>query len=590
MKRLNITLSDIAHLCKANLFLLLMALSALAMSLVSCESLDDSIGTDPYGGGREPLGIKLLSEAPVPASGVPGDTVVFKAEGLSKWCNPASGRYDFTMYMGEEPAEIITATDTTLTVRVPQELSTGITYLVLQNQVFYGPTFTVNGNLSVDKEFGLYKDQTQFSGAIYDAVESKQKGQGNTFYLVGDINYMIDKGNLCRGIALLNSNGNLTTSTNNYFKSVRGTIISALDVNKAYLRSVSLTHDNRMMVSGVFSNFYSAFTNDQKKYLKNTTYLYTNNMTMLAANALVDTVQSVFSEGYTGSKYIPLPVPSFNGGFKQEVLRSFVTKAEKASDQKVIAVGNFNQYTTTDYQTSYYSSDEKLTTVSGVCRMNLDGSLDTSYRPAASHPGANGSITDAYLDEDNGVVLIGNFTAFDGKAANGVVRLDADGNVDDAYMSHIRNGFNGTITKVRYNEDTHSAIFVGRFTAVGNHHTQYIAKVGKDGVIDEGFKVEGFEGGVPTFGCIVSRQLPKVIVAGTFTTFKGVHRRGFLVLDMDGKVTQKFNVPGAFEGEIYQVRETETSLGEYGLLLLGDFTKFNGETVNNAVMLQADFQ
>jgi len=589
MKRLYMKLSDMAHVCKANLFLLLMALMAAMMSLASCESLDDSIGTDPYGGGKQPLGIKLLSEDPIPASGVPGDTILFKAEGLLKWCNPDSGRYDFTMYMGEEPAEIITATDSTLTVKVPQELSTGITYLVLQNQVFYGPTFTVNGNLSMDKEFGLYKNQSQFTGVIYDAVESKQKGQGGTFYLVGDMKYKVD-GRFCQGIALMNSNGNLTTTVNNYFKSQYGLYYSSSLDDKAYLRSISLTKDNRMMISGVFSNFYTTFTNDQKNYLRSSYYLYTNNMTMLAANALVDTVQQVFSEGYNGTKYIPLPIPSFNGGFKQEVIKSFVTNASDVKNQKVIAVGNFTQYTTTNYQSSYYSSDEVMTTVSAVCRMNIDGSLDTSYRPAASHSGANGNITDAYLDEDNGVVLIGNFTTFDGKAANGVVRLDADGNVDDTYMSHIGNGFNGTVTKVRYNETTHSAIFVGRFTSVGNHQTQYIAKVGKDGTIDENFKVSGFEGGVPSFGCIVSRQLPKVIVAGTFTTFKGVHRRGFLVLDMDGKVTQKFNVPGAFEGEIYQVKETETSKGEYGLLLLGDFTKFNGETVNNAVMLQADFE
>lgn len=590
MKQLYMTYSDIVHRCKANVFILQMALVAIVLSLVSCESLDDSIGSDPYGGGKEPLGIKLMSDAPVPDNGVPGDTVVFKAQGLLDWCNPASGRYDFAMYMGEERAQIIDATDTTLTVRVPQELSTGGTFLVLQNQVFYGPTFTVNGNLSIDREFGLFKKQDQFAGSIYDAVESNQKGQGGTFYLVGDMRYNVDGWNVCRGIALLNTNGDLTTNTNDYFRTTRGTVISLLDQNSAYLRSISLTDDNRMLVSGVFSNFNASFTWDQRNYLKNSEYLYANNVAMLSRSALMDTVQYVFSEGYNGSKYIPLPVPSFNGGFKQGVLKSFVTNADAVKNQKVIAVGNFTQYSYTDYQNSYYESDEVLKAVSGVCRMNLDGSLDASYRQGTAYTGANGNITDAYLDEDNGLVVIGDFDIFDGKKANGVVRLDANGNVDDVYMSHIGKGFNGTVTKVRYSKDTHSAIFVGRFTSVGNHQTQYVAKVGKDGIIDEKFSVSGFEGGVPSFGCIVSRQLPKVVVAGTFNIFKGVHRRGFLVLDMNGDVTQKFNVPGAFDGDIYQVKETETTHGEYGLLLLGNFTKFNGETVNNAVLLQADFK
>jgi len=590
MKRLYMKLSDVASKGMSNLFILLMAMMSIIIALASCESLDDSIGTDPYGGGKQPLAIKLLSDAPVPASGVPGDTIMFKAKGLLQWCDPAAKRYDFTMYMGDEPAEIVNATDTTLLVKVPQELSTGITYLVLQNQVFYGPTFTVNGNLTIDKEFGLYKEQSQFSGPIYDAVESNQKNQGGTFYLVGDLMSVVEK-NLCRSIALLDANGNITTKRNSYFNTLKGTIYSLFDGGSSpYARSISLLKDNRMLISGNLSNMYIPLSKEQSKITGTSNLLYVNNMAMLSTDACPDTLQMVFAESYNGSSNILVPVPSFNGGFKQEVLKSFVTHANSAQEQKIIAIGNFTQYATTVYESSYAASNEVNTKVGTICRLNGDGSLDASYRPTATHTGANGSIVDGYLDEDNGLVLIGNFTTFDGVAANGVVRLDANGEVDAQYMSNIGSGFNGTVTKVRYNEATHSAIFVGRFTEVGGFATQYIAKIGKDGQIDNGFKVAGFEGGVPTFGCIVSKQLPKVVVAGTFNIFKGVHRRGFLVLDMDGNVTQKFNVPGSFEGEIYQVKETVTSLGEYGLLLLGDFDKFNGETVNNAVMLQADFE
>ena len=52
---------------------------AAVISLAACDSLDDSITDDPYGGGREPIGIKLLAEAPMPEKGYPGDTIVFKA-------------------------------------------------------------------------------------------------------------------------------------------------------------------------------------------------------------------------------------------------------------------------------------------------------------------------------------------------------------------------------------------------------------------------------------------------------------------------------------------------------------------------------
>lgn len=53
-----------------------------------CEELDHSISEDPYGGGKVQFDLRLLSEDPVPAKGYPGDTVVFKADGLLNYCVP----------------------------------------------------------------------------------------------------------------------------------------------------------------------------------------------------------------------------------------------------------------------------------------------------------------------------------------------------------------------------------------------------------------------------------------------------------------------------------------------------------------------
>ena len=67
-----------------------------------CEELDHSISEDPYGGGKVQFDLRLLSEDPVPAKGYPGDTVVFKADGLLNYCVPEKGEYAFKFYLGEQ--------------------------------------------------------------------------------------------------------------------------------------------------------------------------------------------------------------------------------------------------------------------------------------------------------------------------------------------------------------------------------------------------------------------------------------------------------------------------------------------------------
>src|SRR5690554_2142540 len=84
----------------------------LSVLFAGCDA-DDNIGDDPYGGGKEPLGIRLLTDLPIPDRAYPGELVTFKAEGLERWIDNEVGRYDFSFYISNEQAEIISATDTT---------------------------------------------------------------------------------------------------------------------------------------------------------------------------------------------------------------------------------------------------------------------------------------------------------------------------------------------------------------------------------------------------------------------------------------------------------------------------------------------
>lgn len=165
----------------------ILCMIALSLAVTSCNAdEEDSIKENPYSGGREPLTVKLLSETPDPETAGPGAEVTFKAAGLAKYSHKAENKFDFEFYISDEQCEIAAATDSTLTIIIPENVSSGTTYLVLENQIFYGPYFNVSGSVSVDQGFEFYKTGPSH-GSIFACVPWSGNTQQTTeFYLCGD--------------------------------------------------------------------------------------------------------------------------------------------------------------------------------------------------------------------------------------------------------------------------------------------------------------------------------------------------------------------------------------------------------------------
>jgi hypothetical protein len=554
----------------------------LLAGLSGCEELDHSISEDPYGGGKVQFELRLLSEDPVPAKGYPGDTVVFKADGLLDYCVPEKGEYAFKFYLGEQETKILAATDTTLTVRVPDECVSSNTYLVMENQVFYGPYFPIEGNISVDKSWKLSSDVVD--GIVYGAISQYGKPQNN--YLVGGFSHLAQYEHWC--IGHVNSKGEVTRWSSSDFGTDYGVKTSVFEEDvPPYINSISAFEDGRMLVSGMFSAF-EVYNPKNGGLYDLADRVYVNNIMVLRSNAHPDTTQQyIFEDAGTESNGTPIrySFSKLNGGSLQPIVRSFVTSA-----QKIVAVGNLTQYVCNEYASSYVDSKQRISSVASAFRMDDCGVLDSTYRlvdRTGRYSGAGGgNITDACMDKDDGVVLVGSFTSFDGVPAPGMVRLDADGNVDHAFLENLGTGPDGNVTMVRYNKALNKMMVVGGFEHVNGQPRQQMAMLNPDGTLDGTFVPREIGGGTVNFAQLIDKE--KVIVSGTFSTYGGVPRLGFLILEMDGMAQQKFNVPGAFNGQLYHVAETETTLGSYGLLLMGSFDRFNGQKANNVLMLEVN--
>lgn len=594
-------------LCKATSTV---CLAVCMLALAGCnEDEVNSIKEDPYAGGRPPLEVKLLSEKPSPESAGPREKVTFKAFGLAEYCHPEKDTFDFDFYISDEKCKIESATDSTLTIIVPEAVSSGTTYLVLENQIFYGPYFSILGSVSIDEGFEYYKTGP-YSGLIYSCVP----WCGNTeltseFYLCGD--FRQERNKPYGGIAMINNEkGLIKYGTANKIKIGRGiaTGLSYYDENTGEFYYSEVDGMNywkadkespRALIYGAFWEYETYSTSLEGFEFKNI-LLVNNDLT-------IKTETKKFSD-YTGKTY-DISVPTFVGG---TMLSEKITRAFSTSDGKIIAIGNFTAHRMTDYTNTTCNADKKLvaaeilTPVRSVMRMDEIGQLDKTYRRSQQNeeeslPGTTGEIKDACMLSDESLIIVGAFNSFDGKSVRNIVKLDKNGQVDDAFRSIVGGAANGDINRItctsfkdKNGMEQERIVLVGSFTTFNGQPVQGMVILDAEGNPDPDFVLKELEGGVLNFAKIVDLNangetaMPHIVISGTFTKYAGITRQGFLILDMKGDAIQRFNVPGRFYGQLYDAQYSLTSDNVNGLLLTGDFSSFDGKRMNNIVMLKVD--
>jgi hypothetical protein len=92
-----------------------------------------------------------------------------------------------------------------------------------------------------------------------------------------------------------------------------------------------------------------------------------------------------------------------------------------------------------------------FTQLNGVTRnrlafLNYNGYLNTTVQNNIG-TGFNGLVLDMFIQRDNKIVIVGEFTQFNGNTRNRIVRLNADGTEDTAFYSNV-GGFNDRVRTV----------------------------------------------------------------------------------------------------------------------------------------------
>ncbi|MCB9808982.1 delta-60 repeat domain-containing protein [Candidatus Nomurabacteria bacterium] len=240
----------------------------------------------------------------------------------------------------------------------------------------------------------------------------------------------------------------------------------------------------------------------------------------------------------------------------------YVIALEQQPDGKVIAGGMFTSY--------------NGTAINRIARINSDGSLDTTFNVGT---GFNNQVRGLAIQTDGKILVVGQFTSYNGTAINRIARINSDGSLDTTF--NVGTGFNNITRNVVVQPDG-KIVVGGYFTAYNGVSRVRLARLNPDGSLDTTFTIgSGFNNYV---NGVTLQTDGKILVGGTFTAYNGVSRVRLARLNPDGSLDTTFTIGSGFNNILYNI----TVQTDGKILVVGQFTTFQGVSANRIIRLNPD--
>lgn len=193
--------------------------------------------------------------------------------------------------------------------------------------------------------------------------------------------------------------------------------------------------------------------------------------------------------------------------------------------------------------------------------------------------GPNGTVTSAVVQDDGKIVLGGFFTSYNGTPAQYLVRLNADGSVDDTFAVGV--GPDAGVQSLALQSDG-KIIVGGDFTNFGVTAAAKMARLNSDGSLDTTFDVGTGPQNAPT--TLLALASGDVLVGGTFSSFDGFAQDAIVLLDNTGTVDTTYTVTPDTYGHVFVLER----LVDGKILVAGNFSGFGGVPTEDIALLNAD--
>ena len=243
---------------------------------------------------------------------------------------------------------------------------------------------------------------------------------------------------------------------------------------------------------------------------------------------------------------------------------NFIKTAALQNDGKIVFAGNFTSY--------------NGITMSRICRIVADGAIDPTF---VIGTGFNSQVYALALQGDGKIVVVGNFTKYDGTNCNRVVRLFANGTIDTSF--DIGLGADAIVETILIQPDG-KILLGGRFSTYNGNSYNRLVRLNTNGSIDSSFIIgTGFDKNVYA---LALQSDNKIIIGGTFLNYNGTSAKRILRLNSNGTFDTDFLIGNGFsKGEIRAILVQPDNR----LLIGGTFTgTYNGILVKRMVRLHSN--
>jgi uncharacterized delta-60 repeat protein len=202
----------------------------------------------------------------------------------------------------------------------------------------------------------------------------------------------------------------------------------------------------------------------------------------------------------------------------------------------------------------------------------LRGSRGLSPDWAPTFTSDDGAVYYLLVQPDDRVVVAGRFSDINGRPAQNLARLNADGTVDTNFLAAI--GLGPTDNSFVYSlarQPDGKLLLVGNFRAVNSFPRNGVARLNPDGSVDPTFD-PGAGPDSTVFGVGVLSD-GRIVVGGTFRQFSGLNRNRVAMLSSTGAVDTTFAPTNGFNSDVYDV---SVQSGDR-VLLSGAFTTYENQ-------------
>jgi uncharacterized delta-60 repeat protein len=374
----------------------------------------------------------------------------------------------------------------------------------------------------------------QINGPIYStAIQSDGK-----ILIAGGFRTV--HGALRMGIARLNSDGSTDYTFRNEISLQAGS-------GQGLIYTVALQSDSKIIIAGDFSNinginraaiarlnrdgtldlsFISPFPSGELGRVLSVVQLSDGRLLIGGVFRINEAYPPIYS-GIARLFSDGRPDPSFPSH-----VRGWVYAMAFQNDGKILIGGSFDQVNTVSNRYN-------------LARLYPDGSLDQAFFTNAWPLGTVRSIA---IQNDNQVLIAGDFRDLYGVGKGGIARLNAtDGTLDTNFLNGLPGAskqFEGFIVHSVALQDDGKVLIGGNFDTVNGVARNCIARLHPNGVLDNNFfdvSVSNLKHGAFSIRSLVLQTDGRILVGGDFRTVNGVSRRAVARLHGDGSLDATFH-------------------------------------------------